>query len=320
VLEKNPWGTKPSARFKTQEINDQLFEIVGLTGVFHMAAIQAGISKGERLGQGKHILIKSFKTLPLQIDGEPWLLAPSICEIKHGGTMPVSFNANTKRAVAKMERLGFNRDQTEGASNDSIEKRPEAKVLDEFLKHSKYIDIQKLRQKAGNKQPMDKNHFNETMNSLLNVQLPNESLLIGRLFSVFDTNKSGTVDFDEFLLGLGILTSESLDEKLKFSFSLFDLDGNNVINSEELEKMFESILGMYYKPGPKLREIVTRWVTLTFDHFDKDQDGNLSYDEFVEAAHNDARLAKIFFLGIDPYKKKTLEKQRSNKNPKAIPK
>jgi diacylglycerol kinase (ATP) len=47
-----------------------------------LAKLQIG-GAGERICQGKYIKIITTCTIPIQVDGEPQRLAPSIIEIKH---------------------------------------------------------------------------------------------------------------------------------------------------------------------------------------------------------------------------------------------
>ncbi|KAL6060097.1 Diacylglycerol kinase [Balamuthia mandrillaris] len=82
----NPWGTltaKERKLFHPQAIDDQLLEVVGITGTIHLAQIRTGTSSGIKLGQGKSIHMILETHLPVQADGEPWLQVPCVVEISH---------------------------------------------------------------------------------------------------------------------------------------------------------------------------------------------------------------------------------------------
>jgi calmodulin len=59
-----------------------------------------------------------------------------------------------------------------------------------------------------------------------------------------DLDRSGAIDFQEFLTMMGNLTAETnLDDEMKEAFQVFDKDGSGQINAEELKNMMSS-LGM----------------------------------------------------------------------------
>jgi diacylglycerol kinase (ATP) len=56
---------------------------VGIIGLTHLAQIKAGISKPIPLAQGRHIKIINHMRVPMQVDGEPWIQAPSVLDIQN---------------------------------------------------------------------------------------------------------------------------------------------------------------------------------------------------------------------------------------------
>eukprot|EP00118_Oscarella_pearsei_P009125 m.50724 g.50724 ORF g.50724 m.50724 type:complete len:1013 (+) comp34089_c0_seq2:31-3069(+) len=68
-----PWGSEKHDGFLPPRINDGLLEIVGVTGVMHLAQIQGKVRSGIRLAQCSHVKLFLNETLPVQVDGEPWL-------------------------------------------------------------------------------------------------------------------------------------------------------------------------------------------------------------------------------------------------------
>ncbi|XP_077143014.1 diacylglycerol kinase zeta isoform X4 [Ranitomeya variabilis] len=75
-----PWGNPGEHHdFEPQRHDDGCIEVIGFT-MASLAALQVG-GHGERLHQCREVLLRTYKSIPMQVDGEPCKLGPSVVKI-----------------------------------------------------------------------------------------------------------------------------------------------------------------------------------------------------------------------------------------------
>jgi len=125
-----------------------------------------------------------------------------------------------------------------------------------------------------------------------------------RLFAVFDKKKDGVIHFDEFVSGLARYNRGSLQEKIEMLFEMYDMDGKQQVNPEELSLILYSVItpttSLFYSSGDNERglrqdkdtnrithvskvtqQTVEKMVKDAFDFCDTNKDGLLSQEQFT---------------------------------------
>jgi len=113
------------------------------------------------------------------------------------------------------------------------------------------------------------------------------------VFRTFDTDKSGTIDFREFLLAIDVTSAGAPEEKLKWAFRMYDVDGNGVIDLDEMTKIVEAIYEMLGSGSVKPVDTPEQRARTIFSKMDDNNDGCLTEEEFLNGCLQDGELAKM---------------------------
>ncbi|XP_011437085.1 neurocalcin homolog [Crassostrea angulata] len=103
------------------------------------------------------------------------------------------------------------------------------------------------------------------------------------VFRTFDADGNGSVDFQEFAVGLFVSSCQDLDKKLDWAFRVYDINGDGYITKDEMAKIVTSICKM-----TKSTADVENMIHDIFNTMDVNKDQRISREEFLKgASHND---------------------------------
>lgn len=113
------------------------------------------------------------------------------------------------------------------------------------------------------------------------LKLPVSDVL-RQLFSLFDRNHDGSIDFREYVIGLAVLCNPAnTEEIIQVAFKLFDLDEDGYISEEEFSTILQASLGVPDLDGSGLFKEIA-------------QGDSVSYEEFKSFALKHPEYARIF--------------------------
>lgn len=101
------------------------------------------------------------------------------------------------------------------------------------------------------------------------------------VFRTFDSDKSGFIDFKEFLYSLSVTSRGNLEEKV---------NGDGFVTKYEMESIIRSVYKMYTDSRLGKKETPEQRTARIFEKFDLNKDGKLTMEEFKTGARSDPFL------------------------------
>lgn len=136
----------------------------------------------------------------------------------------------------------------------------------ENLEHLEQV----FRDAVGPNQELSREQFEQVVQS-------RNKFFAERMFQLFDTDRSGTVSLVEFMAAVKRFADRSQDEKLALLFELYDVDGDGMIQPNELRAVMKACMeenGLQFT-DPELDELTQ----VLFEDADTDDTKSISFEE-----------------------------------------
>ncbi|XP_004471332.1 calcineurin subunit B type 2 [Dasypus novemcinctus] len=146
-----------------------------------------------------------------------------------------------------------------------------------------HFDPEEIRRLGKRFRKLDLDHSGSlSVEEFLSLPGLQQNPLVQRVVDVFDTDGNGEVDFREFILGASQFSVKGDEEqKLRFAFSIYDMDKDGYISNGELFQVLKMMVGSNLQDAP-LQQLVDKTIII----LDTDGDGKISFEEFCAVVGN----------------------------------
>ena len=173
---------------------------------------------------------------------------------------------------------------------------------------------------AGEKGALDRSSFTACFEELVDLSKLSEpeierlyAVVLPKLFTMFDTDKNGVIDFAELGSGLSVLCGGSREDKVRIAFQLYDYDGDGVITYDEMTRYLTSVFAVMYETNSGAQEsaggllpwqLAATTAQEAFDEADPEGTGVLTWAQFnawfpMGEESEDATAASDSMLTLD---------------------
>ncbi|NXN06563.1 EFCB1 protein, partial [Indicator maculatus] len=120
-----------------------------------------------------------------------------------------------------------------------------------------------------------------------------DDMMMDRVFRTFDRDNNSCISVEEWVGGLAVFLRGTLEERIKYCFEVYDLNGDGYITRDEMFQMLKnSLLKQPSEEDPD--EGIKDLVDIALKKMDYDHDGKLSFVDFEKAVRNENLLLEAF--------------------------
>jgi len=95
---------------------------------------------------------------------------------------------------------------------------------------------------------------------------------VEQMFNAVDTDKSGFIDYSEFVVSAMNERQLTTNDKLQAAFKMFDKDGSGIISADEIKEVLQF---------GNTNSLSTSAVDAIIKQVDENGDGEISFEEFT---------------------------------------
>ncbi|XP_054736668.1 uncharacterized protein LOC129243576 isoform X1 [Anastrepha obliqua] len=149
---------------------------------------------------------------------------------------------------------------------------------------------QLFRSTVGNEQEIRREEFQKIVTS-------KNPFFTERVFQIFDKDNSGSISLQEFIDAIHQFSGQSADDKIRFLFKVYDIDGDGLIQHKELHDVIRACMeenGMEFS-----EEQIEDLTTAMFEDADPYNRGEITYEALKNQISKHGGLLENLSITID---------------------
>ncbi|CAF4191961.1 unnamed protein product, partial [Rotaria magnacalcarata] len=115
--------------------------------------------------------------------------------------------------------------------------------------------------------------------------------VVNAIYKAFDVDNNGKVDIKEFAVGFLLTTKGSVEEKLDYTFQLYDIDKDGFIDQSEIDIMAKYVLRMLGGNGSESESVELLKHFISSCHCN--EQGLITKESFVRALSKNELLCQL---------------------------
>ncbi|XP_050436614.1 NADPH oxidase 5 isoform X2 [Adelges cooleyi] len=149
---------------------------------------------------------------------------------------------------------------------------------------------QLFRQTVGDEMEIKRDDFNK-------ILITKNPFFTERVFQIFDKDNSGSISLHEFLDAMHQFAGQTPDDKIRFLFKVYDLDGDGLIQHRELQHVMRACME---ENGMQFSEDQVEDLTMAlFEDADSESRGAITYEALKNQLQKHNGLLENLSISID---------------------
>ncbi|XP_064547081.1 NADPH oxidase 5 isoform X3 [Drosophila montana] len=164
---------------------------------------------------------------------------------------------------------------------------------------------QLFRNTVGNEQEIRREEFQKIVTS-------KNPFFTERVFQIFDKDNSGSISLQEFIDAIHQFSGQSADDKIRFLFKVYDIDGDGLIQHKELHDVIRHCIkenGMEFS-----EDQIEDLTSAMFEDADPHNSGEITYEALKNQLHKHGGLLENLSITIDRWLVPIAEEPPSGKS------